>query len=190
MTITLSWDLFVLVFFVVIVSYSFIVGRDSTLKIILGTYVSMIAADAGGTLFSQYLGGSEMFVKILKFAAVGNEQEAMVLVKVLIFIGFVIIFAVKGAFEVDTVDDRSAAIRFVLSIVYAIMSAGLIISAILVFVSGISFIGLGEQKTTVTALWDVYNESELIRSIVNNSALWFSLPALAFLVQSLHTNKE
>ncbi|MDP2642394.1 hypothetical protein COY05_01685 [Candidatus Peregrinibacteria bacterium CG_4_10_14_0_2_um_filter_38_24] len=190
MTIVLSWDLFVLVFFVVIVAYSFIVGRDSTLKIILGTYVSMIAADAGGTVFSQYFGGSVMFMKLLKLAAVGNEQEAMVLVKVVIFIAFVIIFAVKGAFEVDTVDDRSAAVRFVLSILYAIMSAGLIISAILVFVSGISFIGAGEPKTTITALWDVYNESSLIRSIVNNSALWFSLPALAFLVHSLYTKKE
>ncbi len=190
MTITLSWDLFVLVFFVVIVAYSFIVGRDSTLKIILGTYVSMIAADAGGTIFSQYLSGSVMFTNLLKFAAVGNEQEAMVLVKVVIFIAFVIIFAVKGAFEVDTVDDRSVSVRFVLSVVYAIMSAGLIVSAVLVFVSGISFIGLGEPKTTVTALWDVYNESALIRSIINNSALWFSLPALAFLVHSLYTKRE
>jgi len=190
MNITLSWDLFVLVFFVVIVAYSFIVGRDSTLKIILGTYVSMIAADAAGTIFSQYFGGSIVFTKILKLAAVGNEIEALVLIKVLLFVSFVIIFAVKGAFEVETVDDRSAVIRLVLSIVYAIMSAGLIISTILVFVSGISFIGLGEPKTTVSALWDVYNESALIRSIVSNSALWFSLPALAFLVHSLYTKKE
>lgn len=189
MNITLSWDLFVVVFFIVIVAYSFIIGRDNTLKVILGTYVSMIAADASGNLFGQYFSGSEIFMKILKLAAVGNESEAVVFVKVLIFVTLVILFAVKGAFDVNTVDDRSAAIRLVLSIVYAVMSAGLIISAVLVFVSGVSFVGNTGGQTTVTALWGVYNESELIRMIVGNSYLWFSIPALAFLIHSFYSSK-
>jgi len=59
MNITLSWDLFVIVFFVVILAYSLIIGRDNTLKVVVGTYISMIAADAGGALFAKYLSGSE-----------------------------------------------------------------------------------------------------------------------------------
>ncbi len=188
MNITLSWDLFVVVFFVVIVAYSLIIGRDNTLKVILGTYVSIIAADAGGVIFAKYLSGSALFMNILKFAAVGNEQEAVVFIKVIIFVTLVILFAVRGAFQVDTVDDRSIAIRTVLSFVYAIMSAGLIISSILVFVSGVPFVG-GSLETTTTALWDVYNQSQLIRAIVNNSTFWFSLPALTFLIHSFYTTK-
>lgn len=189
MNITLSWDLFVVVFFVVIVAYSLIIGRDNTLKVILGTYVSIIAADAGGALFAHYLSGSALFMNILKFAAVGNEQEAVVFIKVIIFVTLVILFAVRGAFQVDTVDDRSIAIRTVLSLVYAVLSAGLIISAILIFVSGVPLIGGGSTETTTTALWDVYNQSQLIRGIVNNSTLWFSLPALTFLIHSFYTTK-
>ncbi len=191
MDITLSWDLFVIVFFVVILAYSLIIGRDNTLKVIVGTYVSMIAADAGGTLFAKSLSGSELFMKILKLAAVGSEQEAMVFVKVIIFVTLVILFAVRGAFEVDTSDDRSVIVRTILSVVYAILSAGLIISAILVFVSGVSLLGGGgSDQTTVTALWDVYNQSQMIRMIVDNSNVWFSLPALAFLIHSFYSHKE
>jgi hypothetical protein len=64
MNITLSWDLFVVVFLVVIIAYSLIIGRDNNLKVILGTYVSMIAADASGALYAQYLSGSALFMKI------------------------------------------------------------------------------------------------------------------------------
>lgn len=189
MNITLSWDLFILVFFIVIIAYSFIIGRDNTLKVILGTYVSMIAADTGGSLFGQYFSGSALFMKLLKFAAVGNEQEAVIFTKVAIFVVFVILFAVRGAFEVNTVADRSAPIRLVLSAIYAVMSAGLIISAILVFVSGVSFVG-GGAETTDAGLWDIYNKSHLVRTMVRNSYLWFSLPALSFLIHSLYTKKE
>ncbi|MFH1284667.1 MAG: hypothetical protein ABIH78_03720 [Candidatus Peregrinibacteria bacterium] len=189
MNINLSWDLFVIVFFVVIVAYSFIIGRDNTLKVILGTYVSMIAADAGGNLFAKYFSGSELFMKILKLAAVGNESEAVVFVKVLIFVVLVILFAVKGAFEVRTVDDRSAAIRMVLSIIYAVMSAGLIISTIMVFVGGSHGLS-GDMDVATTALWNIYNKSQIVRLMVTYSYFWFSLPALTFLIHSLYTRKN
>ncbi len=51
MNIQLTWDLFILVFFVVIVAYSLIIGRGNTLKVILGTYVAALAADAFGNIF-------------------------------------------------------------------------------------------------------------------------------------------
>ena len=190
MDITLTWDLFIMVFFVVIVAYSLIIGQNNTLKVILGTYVATIAADSTGSLFSKYFAGSPAFDKILNFAQIGNEEEAVIFVKVLVFVALVILFAVRGAFEVDAAEDRSAIVRMILTGLYACMSAGLIISTILVFVSGVSFVGGGSPETTSTALWDIYNQSRIVRSIVGNSYLWFSIPALAFLIQSLYTHKK
>lgn len=189
MNITLSWDLFVVVFFVVIVAYSLIIGRDNTLKVILGTYVSMIAADATGALFEMYFSGSPVFTQVLRLASVNNDQEAVVFIKVVVFVAFVILFAVKGAFHVETVDDRSAPVRLALTLIYAGMSAGLIISAVLVFVSGASFLGTDAESGKL-ALWTVYNKSEMIESIVKNSHLWFSIPALSFLIHSLYSHEE
>lgn len=190
MDIKLSWDLFVLVFFVVIVAYSLIIGTDNTLKVILGTYISALAADALGNLVAKSLSGSEAFQGLLNFAEVSREDEAVIFVKVLVFVVMVILFAVKGAFVVDTVEDRSAPVRMALSVLYAVMSAGLIISVILVLVSGVSFVGGGSPETTGTALWDLYNQSELIRSILTNAYLWFSLPALAFLIHSFYSHSK
>lgn len=189
MDIRLSWDLFIVVFFVIIVAYSLIIGRDNTLKVILGTYVAALAADASGNLFGKYFSGSELFIKLLKFAALGTEDAAVVFIKVVVFVALVILFAVKGAFFVQTVSDRSGPIRFIINCIYAVFSAGLIISVILVFVSGVSFIANGSQETTGTALWSIYSQSEFVRSIVSNSYFWFSAPALVFLIQSLYSKK-
>lgn len=188
MNIVLSWDLFVVVFFVVIVAYSFIIGRDNTLKVILGTYVAMIASDATGNMVQEYFTGSPIFLKFLEYAMVGNEVEAVIFLKVLVFVILVILFAVRGAFYVETVDDRSALVRLGLSVTYAVLSAGLIISTILVYISGISFIG-GDSGANL-ALWNLYNQSNMIRSIVLYSHLWFSIPALAFLIHSLYSHRE
>ncbi|MFA5948621.1 MAG: hypothetical protein WC806_06715, partial [Candidatus Gracilibacteria bacterium] len=147
MNIQLSWDLFVLVFFIVIVAYSFIIGRDNTLKVIVGTYIAMIAADSLGNLFGASFSGSPIFMKMLESASVSTDQEAIVFVKVLVFVVMVILFAVRGAFSVRTVDDKSPIIKIIFSVVYAGLSAGLIISVILVFVSGVSFIGGGNEDT-------------------------------------------
>ena len=189
MNVVLSWDLFVLAFFVVIIAYSFIIGRDNTLKVILGTYVAILAADAVGALFGQYFAGSEIFLKVLQGAAVNNDQEAVIFVKVMVFIVFLILFAVRGAFYVDTSEEDSSLMRMVLTFLYGVLSAGLIVSAILTFISGVAFIGGGSVETTKTALWDIYNQSEVIRTMVQYTYLWFSIPALAFLLHSLHTHK-
>lgn len=189
MNIQLSWDLFVLVFFVVIVAYSFIIGRDNTLKVILGTYVAALAADSIGSLFGVSFQGSPMFMQLLSFAAVGSENEAMVFVKVLVFVGLVIMFAVRGAFEVNTVDDKSSLVRLILSLLYAVMSAGLIISVILVFISGVSFVGGGSETTTTSALWNLSAQSSLIKGMLNYTYMWFALPAAAFLIHSIYSTR-
>ena len=188
MNIDLSWDLFIVVFFVVIVAYSLIIGRDNTLKVILGTYVAALAADAIGNLFGSQLAGSEIFVQVLKMLHLGTETDAVVFVKVLAFVAMVILFAVKGAFYVETTEDRSGVVKAILSCLYAAMSAGLIISVILMFVSGISFVGI--SGSTGALFTEMYEESALVGSMVKNSFIWFAVPALSFLIHSFYSKKD
>ncbi len=188
MNVQLSWDLFIIVFFIIIVAYSLIIGRDNTLKVILGTYISALTADAIGNIFGKYFAGSEGFINILRLLQIGTEKETVVFVKILVFITMVILFAVKGAFSVSTMKEKSGVICLILSSVYAVMSAGLVISVILVFVSGVSFVS-GAQTASVT-LTDIYNESVLVKSMVSNSYVWFSLPAITFLIHSLYSPQD
>jgi len=193
MNIQLSWDLFIVVFFTVIIAYSFIIGRDNTLKVILGTYVSAIASDALGNILGNTMTASPVFMKLLKTMMIENGEEATVFIKVMFFVLFVILFAVKGAFYVEVIRDRSAGIRLVLSIIYAVFSAGLIISIILVFVSGVSFVGGSSQALNLASnptLNGLVKQSEIIRIMLKYAYVWFFAPALAFLLHSFYSMKK
>ncbi len=190
MDIRLSWDLFILVFLVIIISYSLIIGRDATLKVIIGTYISAISADATGNIFGEYFAGSAFFMNLLKIASVSNEFEAIILVKVLVFVAMVILFAVKGAFDVETNADSSTFVQLLLSAFYALLSAGLIVSVILSFVSGVSLVGAGEMSSTQSILGDLAERSKMIGFVVKNAYLLFALPAISFLLNSLYSGKK
>ena len=44
---------FILVFFLIIVSYSVMIGKDQTLKVILSSYIAILASDAVSSIVSR-----------------------------------------------------------------------------------------------------------------------------------------
>lgn len=187
MDLRLSWDLFIVVFFVIIAAYSLIIGRDNTIKVILGTYVALVCADAIGGLVSHYFLGTEVFVAMMKEAQFDGAGETIIFLKVLIFVLMVILFAVKGSFDVMLPRQRGP-VGLVLHLFYASCSAGLIVSTILIFVSGVSIIdGGGVVKE---ALNGITKESYLVESVVYYYNFWFAVPAVAFLLNSLVSGGE
>ena len=183
MDLTLSWDLFVIVFFVVIVAYSLIIGSDNTIKVILGSYVSLVCADAIGELMSHYFGGTVMFMQMAREASLAGEEEAIIFTKVLVFLLMVILFAVRGAFVVSTSRIRGV-VGLIIHLFYAVCSAGLIISAVLVLISGVSLLGGGGVVSE--ALSELTKQSVLVLNMVYYHNVWFAIPAVAFLLNSLH----
>lgn len=189
MDINLSWDLFIIVLFVVIVAYGLMMGKDGTLKVILGTYISAFCADAIGNFYDGYLLNYDLFMKPFLFLGIHSPSDAIIFIKIICFLILIILFAVRGAFEIRTSDDSSSTVRLVINILYSVASAGLIIVSILTFVSGIRFLGGGNPHTLSTALLWVNSQSGFIRIIVDYSYLLFALPALMFLVHSLHSKR-
>jgi len=187
MNLQLSWDLFVVVFFVIIASYSLIIGRDNTIKVILGTYVALVCADAIGGLIAQYFGGTVLLLQMSKQAHFTGEQQTIIFAKVIIFLIMLIVFAVKGAFDVQT-EKTGGIVGLVIHLFYAVCSAGLIISSILVFVSGVSILGGGGVVSD--ALKDLSNNSFMVLNMVYYHNVWFALPALAFLLNSFRNSTD
>jgi len=181
MDIKLSWDLFIAVFFIIIVAYSLIIGLNGTIKVILGTYVAIVCADAIGLIFSNYFGGSEVFLQMAKDANFSGEFEAIIFTKVIVFLLMVILFAVKGSFIVGV--NSGGALKLVFHLIYATCSAGLIVSSLLVLVSGVSILnGGGVVSEALSSLTD---NSILALNIVYYHTFWFAAPAIIFLVHSL-----
>lgn len=187
MDLRLSWDLFVVVFFVIITAYSLIIGKDNTLKVILGTYISLVCADAIGEIIGHYFMGTQMFLLMAKEARLESTEEALIFIKVLVFVIMVILFAIKGAYSVGT-SRGSGVVSLVLHLFYAACSAGLIVSSILILISGVSVVGGG--GTVSDALKALTDQSYMVKNLVYYHKFFFMIPAVAFLLHSFLSKEE
>jgi len=187
MNIGLTWDLFIIAFFAIIIAYSFIIGRNNTIKIILGTYVGALAADAAGNLFGSYFGNSSMFLSVLhEFSPASNPESSAAMFKVVTFIVIVIILAVRGGFTINTDLGKSTTARIIINGFFGFLSAGLMISVVFMYVSGISFI-TGSQTGGITS---ITAQSPVIQHMIKYYNYWFLLPALTLIFGGIIAGHE
>ena len=189
MDLRLSWDLFIIVFFGIIVAYSFIIGRNNNLKVILATYVGALFADAVGNLFSRTIALSDNFMKLMKLFSVSTPEQATVLAKIVFFVGIIVLFSVKGSYHVDVTNGGSTGVRLIINLIFGFLNACLIVSIALIYVSGASFIISGGASVS-PAFQDIYNQSNLAKILIDHYSVWFLLPALSFLGMSLASGKS
>ncbi len=188
MNLNLSWDLFILVFFGVVTAYSFIIGRDQTLKVIIGTYVAILCADGLGNLFAKYFVSSQPFLRFLKFFSIGSESQAIIFFKIIVLIIIVVLIAVRGLFQVNAQDNKPVSLKLVVLLILSLLSAGLMMSAVLVFISGASLIDPATHSSSL--LTDVYKSSRFVRIMLDYANIWFLLPGISFVILSILHKKS
>ncbi len=166
----------------VIIAYSYIIGINKTVKTIIGSYLAILAADGLGNIFKDYFLSSEKFVKVLALVNIPNPDEALISIKVLIFVAAVVILTVKGAYEVHINTNNFVSGNLAITGVFGFLNAGLIISTLLVYVSGSSFV----QKANVSSnIVDLYTASTFVQGMVDYYDFWFSIPVVVIVVWSL-----
>jgi hypothetical protein len=57
MNVTLTWDLFIIVFFAMVMAYSYIIGRHQAAKIIFASYIAIIAVQGLGNILMALRSG-------------------------------------------------------------------------------------------------------------------------------------
>ncbi|MFH1546198.1 MAG: hypothetical protein ABIE14_02385 [Patescibacteria group bacterium] len=171
-----TWDLFIIVFFAIILAYSFIVGRNSTLKIIIATYIAILTADGFGNILDRFILSDARLLETP--TALG--PESLVIFKILFFVLVILLITVRGSFFVAMDRERSLILNLATTGAFGFLSAGLIISTILVYISGGVFVGNATSAIGV----DITADSLLAKMMTENYNIWFSLPAIAFLVMS------
>jgi len=137
MEINLSWDLLVIVFFTVIIAYTFIIGRNQSLKIIISAYIAILAADGIGNLAERYLLGEQPAIRAFDFS---SDEGMLILTKIIIFILCIILITTRGKFQINMSHSNSIMMRAILALTYGVLSAGLITSTILIYASGASLV--------------------------------------------------
>ncbi|MFA6550566.1 MAG: hypothetical protein WCT36_04405 [Candidatus Gracilibacteria bacterium] len=190
MNIALSWDLFIVAFFAIIIAYSFIIGKNNTVKIILGTYVAALSADAAGNLFGIYFSHSAAFLKLIHMMSPGSGPESSAaMIKLLLFVVVVIVMSVRGGFTVNSDIGKSTTSRLVMTGFFGFLSAGLIIGTVLMYVSGLSFIA-GASTAEKISITSFTGQSPLVQTLINFYNYWFLLPALALIFGGILAGRE
>ncbi len=178
MKISLSWDLVIIFYLTVSITYSFINGKDDTLKLMLSNYIALLSADALWNLFDKFV---VWYAPIADMIPV--SPYSVLIVKLSLFILFMIVVSLKWWFKINLPKEKTY-IEILITLLFWFLNASLVIAWVLVFASWASFIAWWVDIAN-SSIADMYNSSSFIQFIVLNYDLFFSLPAIAFVVMSI-----
>jgi len=179
MEVALTWDLLIIIFFIVIMSYSYIVGQNGTIKIILSSYIAMLAANGIGNLLMKYIQLTEPVIKVFETSSEANG----ILFKIFTFIVITLILVLKGGFVVDMGRNYPLPLKMLIVTIFGFLSAGLMMSTILVFIGGgvVDGVLISSLQEAIT----IPAETLFVRSLIEYYNFWFAAPAIAFVLLSL-----
>jgi len=177
MEITLSWDLMVIVFFAVVIAYSFIVGKDESIKIVIASYISILAVQGIGNLLMKFFENAGPVAGIVGLSANSNILSVA---KLIIFVAMIIFLALKGGFEMQNSSSLGGIMEPIFTAAFGIATAGLLMSALLTFIAARPLL----DTTIINAplLAPLLSQSTLVQWMVLYQDVWFCLPALLLLV--------
>ncbi len=176
MEVTLSWDLLVIIFFATVIAYSFIVGRDASVKIIIATYIAVVAVQGTGNILKKMAGDSDSALSIINL---NLEPQWLSLTKIVLFVGVILFLALRGGFDMHYVKDIPGIWDTLLTGIFGFATAGLILSTLLTYIAGRPILDLGLASSE--PLTPLLTQSTLIQTMVFYQDLWFTFPALLLL---------
>lgn len=186
MNLTLSWDLFIIVFFALVITYSFIIGKKESVKIILSSYIAIVAVQGVGNFAERILGFSQTQSML---GSVGIPLDAGItsIVKLTLFIIIVVFLAVRAGLHVQYARDGSVAVNMAMTGLCGFATAGLLLATLLTFIAGAPLLSM--QVTATPGLQTILNQSTLMSLMIQNLDLWFTLPAAVLIAAGAVGNK-
>ena len=160
-------------FFALVVTYSFIIGMHEAIKIVIATYIAIVAVQGIGNLVEQASGRSEPILSVLGMSV---DISVLASVKLVLFVGAIIFLAIKGGFDVEYNKDTGGLTGTVLTGIFGFATAGLLLSTLLTFVADAPLLDSAMAQTeSVAALAE---QSNLMEIMILNQNIWFAAPAI------------
>ncbi len=184
MTITPTWDLFIIVFFGLVITYSFIIGKNEAVKIIISTYIAVLAVEGIGNVIERLTGDSTTF---LSMVGLPFDSTILTTVKLVIFIALIIFISVRSGIEIDYAREHNGAINVILTAIFGFATAGLLLISLFIFATNVSILDPAIEKQEVIAA--LMSKSKLMQAMILNQDLLFSLPALILIAVGFLSNE-
>jgi hypothetical protein len=141
---TPTWDLFIILFFVIMTVYGFLLGRGRVFNILINSYVGYVVAyELGGFAF-QYLS------RITEISHSFNVT--MFGAKIFVF-AFVIFILTLNSELAGMRDDGLTSGLF--TIAYGILAAGLILSSVFLFMGDVERMSLFTNSVLASRVYDL-----------------------------------
>ncbi len=176
MNLTLTWDLFIIVFFAIVITYTFIIGKKEAVKIIISSYIGIVAVQGLGNVLQGLTGYVNPFIGSLGFTL---DAQILSWVKLVLFVAVIILLAVKAGFDIVYPKEMNPVVNAVITGVFGFATAGLMLSTLLTYVSGVPLLDFAFVQTAT--LSPVIQQSQLMQLMILHQDLWFSLPAVVLI---------
>lgn len=177
MDIPLTWNLAIVAGLMLIFGYNFILGQKDTVKLIICTYISIFAADGIASILKEYVldpsGGVQSLVG-------DHEVEIFSWIRLVLFLLIIVIFVIKSGFHIHLGHHKHWLLRGVIHGIFSGICAVLLMTTVLVYLAGISVV----EGLLYAQELNIYSSSSVARILIDYMSIWFTLPAVAFLVTS------
>lgn len=186
MNLTLSWDLFIVVFFALVITYSFIIGKKESVKIILASYIAIVAVQGVGNFAERLLGFSET-QSMLSTVGIPLDATITSIVKLTLFITIVVFLAVRAGLHVQYGREGSMVNNIAMTTLSGFATAGLLLATLLTFIVGAPLLDM--HITATPGLEAILSQSTLMKVMIENLDLWFTLPAGVLIANGVLSNQ-
>jgi hypothetical protein len=171
-SLTLSWDLFIVVFFAIVMSYSFIIGKHQSIKVIIASYIAIIATQGIGNVLMRLLGNS---AETLVSMGIPADPTMIALGKIFFFAVCVIIFVIRSGIDVSYSKEAGTVLNIVYTGLFGFSTAGLVVSTILTYAAGSGI--LDASLVAHGSVLQLVQGSTLMQLMILNQDIWYTLPA-------------
>lgn len=172
---TPSWDMFIIIFFVIAVVFGIAMGRERSMVGLVAAYMGLVVANIWGNSIYNMIGGQVG-------AQIGNSvtlsaTTSPFFIKAGIFLIILVLLIVKGDFLKRASTSHSGVFSILTSAIYSFLNTGIII------ISLVSFLG-DSQRT------ELLNQSNLINLIQQYQVWWISLPVALMIILGFRDREE
>lgn len=184
MNLTLSWDLFVIVFVALVITYTFIIGKKESMKIMLSSYVAVVAVAGIGNIAERLFGGPEALLGIF-----GMEVATPItsILKLALFIIIIVFLAVRAGLHIQYSSEPNIATNVAITVLCGAATAGLLLATLITYMAGNPL--LDSALTASPALTAVIQQSALMRLLISNVDVLFTLPAVVLIAAGVLNNR-
>lgn len=162
---TPSWDLFMAVFFIVSIGYSFVLQRDKVVVTMLGIYVGIVIAQVLGTPLQQFFTGDKTVADSLFIRANASPFS----IQTAIFLIVTVAVTVRSGLGNRGSSGRGGILSPFELALFSFLNSALILAAIFSFM-------------TPEARGEFAGISRIASQIINKELWWFIAPLLALMI--------